>query len=383
MRSQMWKHVSANLADRLSKRKYTAKACRERRENIENGTALLPIELDPDQEGRRVMRETRTAEAKRLRAELKAANKREEEQKKYDRDAKRREKVEQDRLKIEHKIQKNADKEVERKIKEQASRLKTWRQNERIKKRDEWSRAADWKQKRTAAERAILDRMLGRSTTARRRAQARKKAAADVDDSDVIDDAEIEEDDYTSGDSDADCVVVAAPTSRGKRRMTNSSEVTTISAPKKTRSEAPVEVKITKETLENPLSVLSDAELVVLLFRRGLARREDDESHAHVVARIATAYRALSNAELNDILHEAFEPTTGMKADKIRRIEQYDVSMSEAGRKGIRSYHLDFIKEYEGYKGDHSSMTAVSGQESNGMEDEDDFMAIGIPRGAV
>ncbi|MGG6495380.1 UNVERIFIED_CONTAM: hypothetical protein NY603_20895, partial [Bacteroidetes bacterium 56_B9] len=51
--------VSIYLAEKTVKRKYTANACQERYEALKNGTALLPIELDDDQEGRRLLREER------------------------------------------------------------------------------------------------------------------------------------------------------------------------------------------------------------------------------------------------------------------------------------------------------------------------------------
>lgn len=67
-RARKWKEVSSLMARQLRVRKYTAKACEERFAAVENGQALVPIEIDSDQEGRARIRAERIAAAKTTRA---------------------------------------------------------------------------------------------------------------------------------------------------------------------------------------------------------------------------------------------------------------------------------------------------------------------------
>ncbi|EMC92893.1 hypothetical protein BAUCODRAFT_114891, partial [Baudoinia panamericana UAMH 10762] len=69
LEDRKWAQIAKLLEGRLKRKKYSGKACRERFAGLTNGDALLPIELDPDQEGRERMREDRIAAAKALRAQ--------------------------------------------------------------------------------------------------------------------------------------------------------------------------------------------------------------------------------------------------------------------------------------------------------------------------
>lgn len=59
LEGKKWQAVSTHIAKRMDKKKYSAQACRERYTGLNDGTALLPIELDTEQEGRKALRETR------------------------------------------------------------------------------------------------------------------------------------------------------------------------------------------------------------------------------------------------------------------------------------------------------------------------------------
>merc|ERR1739841_233234 len=81
-----------------------------------------------------------------------------------------------------------------------------------------------------------------------------------------------------------------------------------------TRPVAPVvKATVTKETLLNARSIMSDAELNALLFERGMPRRGLDESHPEVVARLAEADEAATTVELTKLLSKYFDKGKGSK----------------------------------------------------------------------
>ncbi|OQO10387.1 hypothetical protein B0A48_03683 [Cryoendolithus antarcticus] len=66
--ARKWREVSQHFANVTLKRKYTANACEERWHALMTGTADLPIEQDPDKEGRARKREQRQLERQARRA---------------------------------------------------------------------------------------------------------------------------------------------------------------------------------------------------------------------------------------------------------------------------------------------------------------------------
>lgn len=81
LQDKKWTQVAVHFADLISKKKYTSRLCRERFDGLMDGSALKPIELDSDQEGRAEMRRTRISTNKRLREEAATAMELEEERK--------------------------------------------------------------------------------------------------------------------------------------------------------------------------------------------------------------------------------------------------------------------------------------------------------------
>ena len=81
LQNKKWAQVASHFAELIAKKKYTQKLCRERYDSLMDGSAIKPIELDSDQEGRAEMRRTRITTNKRLREEAAAAQELEEERK--------------------------------------------------------------------------------------------------------------------------------------------------------------------------------------------------------------------------------------------------------------------------------------------------------------
>ncbi|KAI7202085.1 hypothetical protein KC352_g19169, partial [Hortaea werneckii] len=109
-----------------------------------------------------------------------------------------------------------------------------------------------------------------------------------------------------------------------------------------------VKATVTKETLFNARSIMSDAELNALLFERGMPRRGLDESHPEVVARLAEADEAATTVELTKLLSKYFDKGKGSKKAKVRRLQEHNAYNSEAGLDGVRSTDPDFQKSYHG-----------------------------------
>ncbi|KAK5128492.1 hypothetical protein LTR85_003160 [Meristemomyces frigidus] len=384
-----WKEISANLADRLQRKKYTAKACRERFSQVQEGNALLPIEIDPDQEGRKQMRENRIAAAKRRRAEEATKAQRAEEERKHRLEEKKAEMAEKERERILKAHERDAIKAEEERIKKEKA---ADREARRVAKKAAAERAkaqAKWDRTKRNTDAKLFAGMTGRrmrgaprprraagprrsSGSAARRGGRRSRddfvnQSEDEEDAPVLsdeDEAEISED---GGDSDSETVPLDSSSSlNASSPMNGSISATAIpirSAKKPTTTTKP---RVTKKTLLNPRSVMTDAELQVVLFKRGLPRRTVRESHPQVVARLAAADEDLSTPELDELLRVFFDKGKGNKVAKIKRLQEHDAAQSAAGGDGLKSTDLAFKKGYEGYEGEYAGLLE---DEHEGMEE--------------
>ena len=333
LQQKKWKDIAAHLADRLREKKYTANACQERFEGLLDGTALIPIELDPDQESRAVMRENRIADAKHRRAEAAEAARRAEEAQRNKAEEHNARKTRKRLARLEEKRAKEAAEAEDQRIK--AERLQG-KAEAKAKKEAALQRAreeAAEKKKIILAENRLYHHFTGRYL---KRLQGNKRKADYNDDEDESDaqftDSDLEED-Y---ESDAGVEIHRTTTGR------------TI------KEKAP---RVTKDTLLNPRSVMNDHELQVLLSERGLRPRGENESHAQVVARLAAADWKLDNATLNGLLKEHFVGVKGNLGVRIRRLQECDGDYKSAlGQAGTKSTALDFKKGYEGYKGKYEDL---------------------------
>ena len=348
-----WKDVSTNLAERLQKKKYTGKACKERLEALEDGTALRPIELDPDKEGRAQMRIARIAEAKQRRADAAweaKSSEREAERRKQEKkaflEAKQQERDEAEQAK---KAQQAEDKriKVEKKAGREALRAAK-AQFEAEEKRKLEQKKHEWE-----LMNAAYAQVTGGMSLHPRRNKAKVDddadgSADDEDYGDASDLADGDEDDAGGSDdagSNIDVSMVDTPTRPKKKSVVSKA------------------ARVTKETLQNPRSVMTDAEIDVLLFERDLSRRGSRESHPQVVARLAAHDNDLSVSDLHDLLGKFFDKGKGNKAAKTRRLQEYEAGASAAGSDGVKATDPEFVKRYEGYEGEYAGFLDNGGVE--------------------
>lgn len=376
MLERKWKEISANLAARLRRKKYTANACKERHEGIQSGTALLPIEIDNDKAGRTILRETRIREAKRRRAAQAAESQRDEDEKKRRIEEKKAADAEKERQRILKVHERQRIVAEEARIKQERI---TAREEKRIAKKAALARIRaeeDWAftRRETAAE--MYEKMTGKTLpgapglrpVGRRGSRCSGEDFVDDDGEDAMsldDDGEDEMTDYETEQSDIDSAGHLDGSSSNLGNGSSSVNASTAPTPVRARKVPTVSMKpkVTKETLLNPRSIMTDAELDVLLFHRELPRRTMRETHPQVVARLHAADCTLTTIELSDLLRPYFDKGKGSKESKVKRLQVQDAAKSAAGEEGITSADLEFKKGYEGYKGEYRSLIGDDGSE--------------------
>ena len=335
--AEKWKKVSDLLAQELKERKYSAKACEQRFDGLLDGTALPPIELDPDQEGRKKLREARIAKDTRARAEIKEAARRAEEEKDLKAQFAKDEKERKQKEKHEQKAARDADKAEEKRI---AEERRTGKVLERKAKAEAAERAKEeaLEKKQVAESEDRVYRYYTGKPVKRKHVVLRTYDGDDISERDADEDygsdmsgSEEEDEDEATIDIDD------TPACDNIKEKTS----TTIFTP----------AKVTKKTLLNPRSVMTMGELTALLHTRGLPRRGAGETHPQIVARLAAADNALSVTKLKALLESHFDKRKGNKDLYIERLRVHDAEKSEAAQKGIKSTNLEFKKGYEGYSG--------------------------------
>lgn len=399
------------MEHKLKERKYSAKACRERYVSLKDGSALLPIELDEDQEGRRKLREDRIAAAKQARQDAREGIRQEAERKKARADALKRERAESNQKLVSTRLKRDKEKRERERVKEE-------RNNNRIKARHEQNailahlRAErDWFLEKKRQEKMLYQKLTGKNINRRAKKTKDGYESEEAEESDIDEfESDEEEAQMTDVDDDEDVVLVpddylsdvdeegntapitpapapAAPagarrSSREKKTPTPKSilkkpkaaAVSPKSTPSKPKSKAtaksmssapkqtPAPVAnmasnpppVTPETLRNPRSIMTDDELDILLVLRDLPRRGANETHAQLVARLDAVDRSLKSDDLGALLLHASEKSKGKKTEKVARLQMADANKSSAGQMGVNSTDLDFMQRYEGYKGPFS-----------------------------
>ncbi|KAI7548422.1 hypothetical protein KC331_g4418 [Hortaea werneckii] len=355
-----WREVAAVLAEKLRKRKYTAKACKERFEAVKAGNALKAIELDSDQEGRKLLREERIAANKARRAEQAAEAQRLEDEKQRKQEARQAEHHEKEKERAQKIKERQSVKKMEAELKEARKREK---ERSRLAKQAKIAQAKaeeEWKRQLRKAEAELYRTLTGKrmqppplnapATGNRKSKRAVKKSAIYQDEDDT------EEDECGGSSNDEDEEYGYAKESEDEVSAQEGSDDETPAATKASQPPKPVapavKATVTKETLLNARSIMSDGELNALLFERGLPRRGSDESHPEVVARLAEADEAATTVELTKLLSKYFDKGKGSKKAKVRRLQEHNAYNSEAGLDGVRSTDPDFQKSYHGYNGD-------------------------------
>lgn len=347
LREKKWLQVASHVADLIQKKKYTARLCRERYDSLMDGTALKPIELDSDQEGRAEMRMSRIANNNRLRKEAAAAAQIQEEQKKAALIAKKEAQASNKVIKITRAQKKkietekiaNMKKAALAQIKAQKTIVAQWASYNKVE--------SLWLSRKKKIETKLLNKMLGLPAS-HRRSRANNADGEDEDEGEMTDritDEELEmEDDnaFAGAELDADVDDNAAQVN-GKHRCASDSG-SDKSAPLKKRlrhsssskfmSPEHVgvgEAEVNDETRANPRSVMTLAELDTVLARRDLPRSSSEESQEQVVARLHMEDKMATVSTLTAVLKASGLETKGDKQAKINRLQAYDVSRSVAG----------------------------------------------------
>ena len=369
LKDKKWKDVSNSLAERLRKKKYTANACKERYEALQEGNALLPIELDEDQAGRQAMREQRIAAAKAARAEEMAATIRVEEEKKKRMMTKKQLKAAQDQEKVQKRLEAEKDKAKVAQVKKEqkANRILAKAAKEAALAQRQAER--QWKLEKAKKEKEVYNMYTGMELGAKP-----KRADNNFGDSES-------EEEYASnlatgsesGDESAGSNIrlqVRSTAMNNNNSFENhpnvgllgnaqqSSEMLDSNGSSSELNKAPFmryleRYNITEITMElplNPRSILSYSELTNLLASRDLPEWDRHESHAHVVARVAAADETLKPDELNSLLRSVGENTLGTMADKVRRLQEANAGNSLAGLMGMKSTDHAFMRRYMVYR---------------------------------
>nr|POF18524.1 hypothetical protein CFP56_63068 [Quercus suber] len=335
--AKKWEDVSSNLEQMLGVRKYSAKACKERYEATESGTALLPIELDPDQESRRTLREERRSAARKDRAE---------QMKRSARKA-RRTRKEKQRFLDEKKYQRMLERrkrdlrqsQLEQARRERTRALAVKREQRQI-ARDRYRLETEWQRAKSNAERTIYKNLTGKYLLGLRPLRRSNPRDAEFNESDFFSDPEAE---FADADDEAE---PAYDEFDDVGEMATSDQLMQDKGRTQVRK-----IPVSRETLRNPRSVMSMAELEVLLHERGLPRRAPREQHAQVVARLAHEDAQFTSVQLSELLGRYFDKVKGSKAVKYGRLQNHDAKHSANGKKGITSTDPDFMRNYEGYAG--------------------------------
>lgn len=353
LKERKWKDVAAAVAESLQAKKYTPKACKERWESLEDGTALIPIELAVDKEARIALREARVAENKRRRTEQKAAVVWALGEK--DRKAAERRALmdERDKERQVERARKQAERDEDERIKaEQRAGLEKKRAEQRaiedaIKEYHEAKRN----------ERKNADAMYIYYTGKKLNGRRDNNLINNGDDETAYSDSDIDMQDSMFDDGDEQAPEMPDLTDAEESFAGGSENETTAScsiSARKTEKKRVIKskkLKVSLETLVNPRSIMDDVELAEVLARRGLRCRAQDETHPQVVARIAAADAEETVPKLKELLAAYFERRKGGREVLVRRLQEYDAASSALGMEGITAIDPDFKKGYEGYRG--------------------------------
>lgn len=305
-----------------------------------DGTALKPIELDSDQEGRAEMRNTRIATNKRLREEAAAAQELEEQRKAEAAAAKKESRAANVVIRLTKAQQKKIDEEKIAKMKKasvtqrkaQKTTCSQWIAYNKVE--------AAWLCRKANAEHILTNKMLGLPVSHR---PSRSQHVEEEEEEQIEDVFDYDQED--SGDDEEDTIVVARvtrkhlrssgstsdnPTPRKKKAGTTSPvNVTTRTSPRFTKSASPKHVAIgeapvTDETLASPRMNMNMAELDAALVHRNLSRPSREETLEQVVARLEMEDKLSTVDTLKMVLEGHGLSVSGKKSALIERLRVYE-----------------------------------------------------------
>lgn len=307
----------------------------------------MPFEEDPDVRSRIKRRNKRIADNKRRRAEARVAAAAVEEEKKQVAAEEKKRKLDHRRSVLGFQAQKKAEKAEDKRIKKEAAEQRENERKARIAARQRLRDEAAERKFIKEAEERVYRFLTGRELARRHRKRDRK---GDADDESVVgaddDDMAEYEFDYLLFDDEDD----AAASSD------NASEVEIHGPEKKKRIIFFEPAPITKYTLLNPRSIMSDSELDTLLYERKLPRRATGETHPEIIARFCAADNILESDEVNSLLEKHFIKPSGSLDKRIKALQKADAEESLAGRKGFDINSPEFKDNYEAYRGQYAYM---------------------------
>jgi hypothetical protein len=358
LQSKKWTQVASHVAELISKKKYTAKLCRERYDGLMDGSAIKPIELDSDQEGRAEMRRTRITTNKRLREEAAAAQELEEERKAMRLAAKKDARAANVVVRITKAQQKKIDQEKIAKMKKASAeqrktvklRIKQWNAYNRVK--------ASWLSRKQHAERILQNKLLGLALSYRppraKRIQVEEPQYEDSEEEEQEEQEEEEdeqEDEEDEIEEEEDTIVVAHvtrkhartsgsisdnPAPRKKKAGTKSPVTATRSSPRLSKSASPKQVAIgeapvTAETRASPRFNMTIADINDAFSVRDLPKVSGQETREQAVARLEMSDQLATTSDLKETLKGLGVNSNGKsKAELIRRIQVYEGEEKES-----------------------------------------------------
>lgn len=320
-----------------------------------DGSALPPIELDSDQEGRAELRTTRITTNKRLREEAAAAQELEEEQRKAARVAKMDARAANVIVRITKAQQKKIDEEKIANMrmesvaarKAQKAIMANWTAYMKV--------DARWATRKQAGERRATNRLLGLPLGYRpsrynhgdeNEVDFEGEAVATDHVVDEVEEEDSEGEDVVAEDEDQvndNASTVAASTTSGSvsdnpRPRKKQLQIPSSSPPTSVRDSksaspkhvAPGDTIATEKTRASPRSVMTLAELAMVLASRDLPRAPDTETHEQVVARLCEEDGLLTQQALRAVLKASGLNAGGKKEAMIERLQIYDASRSAA-----------------------------------------------------
>lgn len=340
--------------------------------------------MDLDQAGREIMRKTRIAEAKRVRAEERLRVRQAKEAEKNKKTTREHEKKVRFEAKVVAREAREAEKAETQRLKEERAAGKAKQAAAREQARKDWVAAIAEKRRIVELEERAYRNISGKMLNRFRANGKTKRGDGSVSESDTeedsidenLTDAEAEE---NNGDEDGDSDdrnMVDLTSDRHRDQFPDGSDgegsradgassrtkahVSTpndfgFQLPSNTPDKATFKkAKITQQTLENPRSIMTYDELKTLIFQRSLNRPSPGETQPRLVARLATADAMLTVEGLDDLVRKHAKPKRERKELKTARLAGYDAEKSAAGQAGVKATDLKFKKGYEGYVGKFS-----------------------------
>lgn len=350
LQNKKWAQVASHFAELISKKKYTAKLCRERYDSLMDGSAIKPIELDSDQEGRAEMRRTRITTNKRLREEAAAAQELKEERKAMRIAAKKQARAANVVVRITKAQQKKInDEKIAKMKKDSAEQRKTVKL--RVRQWNAYNRVeASWLSRKQHAERILQNKLLGLALSYRpprtKRIQAEEPQCEEEEE-----DQEEQGSEDDEAEDEEDTIVISHvkrkhtrssgsvsdnPAPRKKKADTKSPVNGTRTSPRLSKSASPKQVAIgeapvTDEVRASPRFNMTIADINDAFSVRDLPKVSGNETRELAVARLEMSDQLATTQDLKSYLKAHGLNANGKsKADLIRRLQVYEGEEKES-----------------------------------------------------